>query len=44
MDLVFFKVPDPKKISGQPDKLKKWMQIDWTIIAPVNQQTYNIRC
>ena len=26
----FFKVPDPKKISGRPDKLEKWVQIDWT--------------
>ena len=30
--LDFFKVPDPKKISGWPDKLEKWVQIDWTII------------
>ena len=28
--LDFFKVPDPKKISGRPDKVKKWVQIDWT--------------
>ena len=25
----FFKVPDPKKISGRTDKLEKWVQIDW---------------
>ena len=30
--LNFFKVPDPKKISGRPDKLEKWVQIDWTTI------------
>ena len=24
----FLKVPDPKKISGQPDELEKWVQID----------------
>ena len=23
-------VPDPKKMSGRPDKLEKWVQIDWT--------------
>ena len=25
----FLKVPDPKKISGRPDKLEQWVQIDW---------------
>ena len=25
----FFKVPDPKKISGRPDNLEYWVQIDW---------------
>ena len=28
--LDFFKVPGPKKISDRPDKLEKWVQIDWT--------------
>ena len=28
---LFLTVPDPKKISGQPDKLEQWMQIDWAI-------------
>ena len=23
-------MPDPKKISGRPDELEKWVQIDWT--------------
>ena len=26
--LDFFKVPDPKKISGRPDILEQWVQID----------------
>ena len=25
----FFKIPDPQKISGLPDKLEQWVQIDW---------------
>ena len=25
----FLKVADPKKISGRPDKLEQWVQIDW---------------
>ena len=33
LDLIFFKVPDPKKISGQPDKLELWVQIDWAIVS-----------
>jgi hypothetical protein len=33
----FFKVPDPKKISGQPDNLEYWVQIDWAIGYPVTQ-------
>ena len=28
----FFLIPDPKKISGRPDKLEKWVQIDWTSV------------
>jgi hypothetical protein len=28
----FFKVPDPKKISDRPDKLEKWVQIDWATV------------
>ena len=28
---LYFKVPDPTKISGQPEKLDVWVQIDWTI-------------
>ena len=28
--LDIFQVPGPKIISGRPDKLKKWVQIDWT--------------
>ena len=28
--LDIFQVPDPKKISSRPDKLEKWVQIDWT--------------
>ena len=31
LDLIF-KVPNPKKISGGPDKLEKWVQINWTIV------------
>ena len=27
---LFFKVPDPKKISGRPDKLDIRVQIDWS--------------
>ena len=26
-----FQVIDPKKISGQPDNLEQWVQIDWAI-------------
>ena len=26
----FFKVPDPRKISGRPDKLDNRVQIDWS--------------
>ena len=29
LDLIFFKVPDPKKISDWHDKLDKCVQIDW---------------
>ena len=29
---LFFKVPDPKKISGRPDKLEWWVQIDWVTV------------
>ena len=29
---LFFKVPDPRKISGRPDKLEWWVQIDWAIV------------
>ena len=25
----FLKFPDPKKISGRPDELEQWVQIDW---------------
>ena len=32
LDWIFFKVPDPKKLSGRPDKLEKWVQIDWTVV------------
>ena len=28
--LDIFQVPDPKKVSSRPDKLEKWVQIDWT--------------
>ena len=30
--LDFLKVTGPKKISGRPDKLEKWVQIDWTTV------------
>ena len=30
---LFLKVPDPKKISGRPDKLEWWVQIDWANIC-----------
>ena len=29
----FNKVPDPKQISGQPDKLEQWDQIDWARVV-----------
>ena len=27
----FFKVQDPEKISGRPDKIEYWVQSDWAI-------------
>ena len=35
----FFKVPDPKKISGRRDKLQWWVQIDWAIVTNWNLQS-----
>jgi hypothetical protein len=32
----FLKVPDPKKISGRPDKLDNRVQIDWSTMYNVN--------
>ena len=29
----FFKVPDPKAISGRPDELEDWVQIDWATMV-----------
>ena len=48
--LIFFKVPDPKKISGQPDKLLDIrIQIDWATMfawlqyVPIEMKTYENR-
>jgi hypothetical protein len=29
----FFKIPDPKKIAGQPDELDIRVQIDWSTLT-----------
>ena len=45
----FFKVPDPKKISGQPEKLDIRVQIDWATMfarlqyVPIEMKTYENR-
>ena len=30
-------VPDPKIMSGRPDKLEQWVQIDWASVQPKNE-------
>ena len=42
--LDFFKVPDPKKISGRSDKLEKWGQIDWTSMLVLNVSNNGCFC
>ena len=31
---------DPKKISGRPDKLEKWVQIDWTTAYTIRNKSW----
>ena len=40
----FLKVPDPKKISGRPDKLEYWVQIDSaTVISPPIEYSFPMK-
>jgi hypothetical protein len=38
----FLKVSDPKKISGRPDKLEQWVQIDSATVCLSVQQINNL--